>query len=45
MIQDFTFIYLDFKHTKEDKTGENEAKKVGGEIEINKTRVEVTFWI
>ncbi len=45
MIQDFTFIYLDFKHAKEAKTGENEAKKAGGEMEINKTRVEVTLWI
>ncbi len=29
MIQDFTFIYLDFGHAKEDKTRENEAKKSG----------------
>jgi len=29
MIQDFTFIYLDSGHAKEDKTRENEAKKSG----------------
>ncbi len=29
MIQDFTFIYLDSGHAKEDKARENEAKTSG----------------
>lgn len=45
MIPDFTFIYLDFGHAKEDKTWENEAKKVEEKMEVNKKKVEVNLWI